>query len=82
LKFSAGLDIYTDFKNQFFSELGNLEKGDPAATPAALFAVVDADNPPLRFNLGKYNLAGLRAVYAERLATWEVWDAVSASAQG
>lgn len=81
LKFSAGLDIYTDFKNQFFGRLGNLERGDPNATPAALFKMVDADNPPLRFNLGN-NLPGLRAVYAERLATWEAWDAVSASAQG
>jgi NADP-dependent 3-hydroxy acid dehydrogenase YdfG len=81
LKFSAGLDIYTDFKTQFFNGLSNLERGDPHATPAALFTIVDADNPPLRFNLGP-NLPGLRAVYEERLATWEAWDAVSASAQG
>jgi NADP-dependent 3-hydroxy acid dehydrogenase YdfG len=82
LKFSAGLDIYTDFKTQFFSGLSTLERGDPNATPGALFKMVDADNPPLRFNLGSNNLPGLRAVYAERLATWEAWDTVSASAQG
>lgn len=82
LKFSAGLDIYTDFKTQFFGELRNLDRGDPQATPPALFAMVDADNPPLRFNLGSNNLPHLRAVYAERLATWEAWDAISASAQG
>ncbi len=81
LKFSAGLDIYTDFKAQFFDGMKNLERGDPNATPAALFAMADSENPPLRFNLGP-NLPGLRAVYAERLATWEAWDAVSASAQG
>lgn len=81
LKFSTGLDIYTDYKAQFFDGLKNLERGDPHATPTALFTMVDSDNPPLRFNLG-HNLPGLRAVYAERLATWEAWDAVSASAQG
>lgn len=82
LKFSAGLDIYTDFKAQFFEGLKNLERGDPNATPAALFKMVDSDNPPMRFNLGSHNLPGVRAVYAERLATWESWDAVSSAAQG
>lgn len=82
LKFAGGLDIYTDFKTQFFASLSDLERGDPDATPAALFKIVDSDNPPLRFNLGSHNLPGLRVVYAERLATWEAWDSISASAQG
>ena len=82
LKFASGLDLYADFKSQFFGQLGALKKGDPNATPNALFKVVDSDNPPLRFNLGSYNLPGLRAAYAERLATWEAWDSISASAQG
>ncbi len=82
LKFAAGLDIYTDFKNQFFSGLKDQERGDPEATPQALFQVVDAENPPLRFNLGSHNLPWVRAAYAERLAIWEAWEAVSDSAQG
>jgi hypothetical protein len=44
--------------------------------------VVDAENPPLRFNLGSNNLAWTRGVYEERLALWEQWDAVASSAQG
>jgi NADP-dependent 3-hydroxy acid dehydrogenase YdfG len=82
LKFAAGLDIYADFKTQFFGGLKDLERGDPNATPEAIFKIVDAENPPLRFNLGSHNLPGVRAAYAERLATWEAWESVSNSAQG
>jgi len=82
LKFAAGMDIYEDFKNQFFGRLRGLERGDPEATPQALFQIVDAENPPLRFNLGSHNLPWVRSAYEERLALWEKWDAVSSSAQG
>jgi NAD(P)-dependent dehydrogenase (short-subunit alcohol dehydrogenase family) len=82
LKFAAGLDIYSDFKTQFFGRLGTMERGDPSATPEALFKMVDAENPPLRFNLGSHNLVNTRAAYAERLSTWEAWDPISSAAQG
>jgi len=82
LKFTGGLDIYQDFKTEFFKSLGGMERGDPNATPEAIFKVVDAENPPLRIHLGSNNLPWVRKAYAERLATWEEWDAVSAAAQG
>ena len=82
LKFAPGMEIYADFKEQFFGRLRGMERGDPNATPEALFKVVDSENPPLRFNLGSHNLPWVRAAYAERLATWEEWDAVSSAAQG
>jgi len=82
LKFAAGLDVYTDFKTNFFKGLGELERGDPNATPEAIFAVVDAENPPLRIHLGSHNLPWVKAAYADRLALWEEWDAVAAAAQG
>jgi NAD(P)-dependent dehydrogenase (short-subunit alcohol dehydrogenase family) len=82
LKFAPGLDIYQDFKTQFFNSLGEMEKGDPNATPEAIFKVVDAENPPLRINLGSNNLPWVRTTYAERLAIWEEWDAISTAAQG
>lgn len=82
LRFAAGLDVYADFKGQFITSLRGLERGDPAATPAAVFAVVDAEQPPLRLFLGSHNLPAVRAAYAERLATWEAWDAVATAAQG
>jgi NADP-dependent 3-hydroxy acid dehydrogenase YdfG len=82
LKFAAGMDIYTDFKAEFFDSLKNLERGDPQATPKAIFKIVDTENPPLRFFLGNQCLPWVRTAYAERLATWEEWATVSNAAQG
>lgn len=82
LKFAGNLDIYGEFKASFFDRLQQMEKGDPAATPEALFKIVDADEPPLRFFLGSHNLPWVRAVYGERIAGWEAWATVSNSAQG
>uniref|UniRef100_UPI0025E126B7 SDR family NAD(P)-dependent oxidoreductase n=1 Tax=Pedobacter sp. UBA5917 TaxID=1947061 RepID=UPI0025E126B7 len=82
LKFAEGMDVYTDFKNQFFEGLQNMERGNPEATPEAIFKVVDTENPPLRLSLGSHNLAWVRTAYAERIASWEEWEAVSNAAQG
>jgi NADP-dependent 3-hydroxy acid dehydrogenase YdfG len=82
LKFAAGLDVYQDFKEQFFQRLRGSERGDPNATPEALFKMVDSENPPLRFFLGSHNLPWVRTAYADRLAIWEEWQDVSSSAQG
>lgn len=82
LKFAKKLDIYDDFKKQFTERLQHSQKGDPAATPQAIFQIIDTPNPPLRFNLGSYNLPWVRAAYADRLSTWEAWEEVSNSAQG
>lgn len=81
LKFAADLDIYTDFKAEFFDTLKSMERGDPNATPEAVFKIVDAEHPPLRFFLGSHCLPSVRAAYAERLATWEKWESVSNAAQ-
>jgi NADP-dependent 3-hydroxy acid dehydrogenase YdfG len=80
LKFAAGLDIYTDFKAQFFGSLRTMERGNPNATPDAIFKIVDADHPPLRFFLGSHCLPWVRTAYAERLATWEEWEGISNAA--
>ena len=82
LKFAPGLDVYTDFKSEFVGGLKDQERGDPNATPQALFQVVDAENPPLRFFLGSHNLPAVSQAYQQRLATWEAWESVSNAAQG
>ena len=82
LKFAQGQNIYADFKSAFFDRLKSMERGNPQATPEALFKIVDSDNPPLRFNLGSHNLQGIKAAYNERIKVWEEWDALSRSAQG
>lgn len=82
LKFASGLDVYNDFKQEFFGSLQNMERGNPEATPNAIFAVVDTENPPLRLFLGSHNLPWTRGAYAERMATWEAWQEISDAAQG
>lgn len=82
LKFSESLEIYNDFKAGFFEILKNFERGNPKATPQALFKVVDAENPPLRLFLGSNNLSSVKETYAERIKTWEEWDSVAKEAQG
>jgi len=81
-KIAAGLNVYDDLRKQVFDRLSTMQRGDPNATSEAVFKIVDTENPPLRFFLGRHNLPAVRAAYAERLATWEEWDSVSNSAQG
>lgn len=82
LRFSPALEHYAQFKAEFFGQLQSMERGDPRATPEALFNVVDAENPPLRLFLGSHCLPWVRNAYEERLATWEAWKEVSDAAQG
>lgn len=80
LRFAASLPLYDELKTSFFGTLQGMEQGDPLATPDAIFSVVDADQPPLRLFLGKHNLPEVREAYAQRLKTWEEWDAVASAA--
>ncbi len=82
LKFSPSMNIYNEFKANFFESLQNMERGNPQATPDSLFKAVDAENPPLRLSLGSNNLAWVRGAYAERMAEWEAWEDVAIAAQG
>lgn len=56
--------------------------GDPVATRAAVLAVVDAENPPLRIFFGNGPLAIATRDYESRLATWREWEPVSVAAHG
>jgi NAD(P)-dependent dehydrogenase (short-subunit alcohol dehydrogenase family) len=82
LKIAAGLEAYGDIRAQLFSYGSTIEFGDPRATVEALFKIVDAERPPLRFFVGTEGLPVARAAYAERLALWEGWEKESNSAQG
>lgn len=81
IRFSDSLEVYGDFKAKFMSGLKNFERGNPQATPEALFQVADSEHPPLRFFLGNQNLQWVKTAYAERLAEWEAWAIVSNAAQ-
>ena len=82
LKMAAGMEEYAGLRQQVFGRLGSMERGNPQATVGPLLKVIDAENPPLRFNLGSGNLPMVRAAYAERLASWESWATDSNAAQG
>jgi NAD(P)-dependent dehydrogenase (short-subunit alcohol dehydrogenase family) len=73
---------YNPIREQLFAAFASASMGDPEATSAAIFEVVDSAEPPLRILLGATAVPMVRKVYEERLATWEKWASVSAAAQG
>ena len=75
------LEVYDTFRKDFMAGLMKLERGNPQATSEALFKIVDAEQPPLRLILGSTTLSQIRSTYADRLAIWEAWQAVSDAAQ-
>jgi NAD(P)-dependent dehydrogenase (short-subunit alcohol dehydrogenase family) len=77
-----GMETYGPLRQRMFGRLASIERGDPHATTEAVLKLVDTEEPPLRMMLGDKNLPEARAAYAERLATWEAWEAVSNAAQG
>ncbi len=81
-KRADAMEPYEGFRKEIMAKLVNAERGDPEATPDAILKIVDAENPPLRFALGSTLLPTARAVYADRIATWEAWKDVSNAAQG
>ena len=68
-------------RQQVMQGLQGMVRGEPGATPGAVFAAVDAAEPPLRLLLGN-QLPRLRETYAERLQGWEAWEDVSLAAWG
>jgi NAD(P)-dependent dehydrogenase (short-subunit alcohol dehydrogenase family) len=81
-KMAPGMDAYADFRKRIFGGISHAERGNPLATAEAILQLVDAEKPPMRFILGSATLPRARAAYADRLATWEAWEAVSNAAQG
>ena len=75
------MGAYDTFRKNFMTSFMKLERGNPKATAEAIFKVVDAEQPPLRLILGSTALPEIRSAYADRLATWNAWQAVSDAAQ-
>ncbi len=82
IRAATPIPAYTQMKEQLFAAFAAEAMGDPKATSAAIFAVVDAAEPPLRLLLGATAVPMLRTIYEARLATWAKWASVSAAAQG
>ncbi len=82
IRMAAPIAAYAPIKEQLFAAFAAESMGDPHATSAAIFAAVDAAEPPLRLLLGASAVPMLRKVYEDRVATWDKWASVSAAAQG
>ena len=81
-KEATRLEAYNELRTRIMGSLASEKRGDPRATAAAILEIVDAQEPPLRLILGSQTLPAARDAYAERLATWQAWEAVSNAAQG
>lgn len=81
---AAALPAYDTFRVEVAKVRASRKagRGDPAATRAAILAVVDAPEPPLRVFFGNGPMAVAARDYEQRLATWREWEAVSVAAQG
>ena len=82
IRSSAPIPVYAPVKEQLFAAFASVSLGDPQATAEAIFKVVDTAEPPLRLLLGATAVPMARAIYEQRLATWDAWAPVSAAAQG
>lgn len=60
----------------------SFEPRDPTTTSAALFAIVDAETPPLRCLMGAGMCELLSTQLEDRMAGWREWDAVARLADG
>lgn len=79
---SAPNPAYEAFREARAMMTASYQPPDPDASTAAVFAVVDSDNPPLRLLLTSQAYAIARAVYALREKTWSDWEATSLSGDG
>lgn len=82
LAISSMLEAYAELRRHAFEAGAKMDFGDPHATAEAVLAIVDHENPPLRFFLGTEGMPAVRKAYAERLASWEAWADASNMAQG
>jgi NAD(P)-dependent dehydrogenase (short-subunit alcohol dehydrogenase family) len=73
---------YTPAREARAAQRAATRSGDPTATRAAILAVVDADEPPLRIFLGEIPLGIATADYESRMELWRRWQPISAAAQG
>jgi NAD(P)-dependent dehydrogenase (short-subunit alcohol dehydrogenase family) len=76
------LPAYDGLREKLTTLWNIADRGNPEATGPAILQLVDADDPPLRIFFGRGPLEMIRAEYAQRIATWEEWNALSELAHG
>ncbi len=81
-KHAKPIAAYDSARDRMRQRRGTVVPGDPQATGAAMLALVDAPEPPLRVFFGDVGLPMIQQEYASRLALWEKWDFIADVAQG
>ncbi|MFC6647326.1 SDR family NAD(P)-dependent oxidoreductase [Granulicella cerasi] len=81
-KHGTAMPEYAPVREHVFGMMRTMQRAEPAATADAVLKLVDAEQPPLRLILGSEGVPHAHQVYARRLAEWDAWEEVSASAQG
>ncbi len=72
---------YDGVRQQVLGMWSGQTPGKPEASAAALMALVDAKNPPLRAFFGDL-LQMMKAEYTQRLDEWELWEPQALAALG
>jgi NAD(P)-dependent dehydrogenase (short-subunit alcohol dehydrogenase family) len=75
-------EAYAPIKKAFFESASPDSWGNPESTTHAVLQLIDSENPPLHFLLGKIAYPGVKQVYGQRLAEFETWKEVAADAHG
>jgi len=75
-------EAYAPVKKAFFEGATPDTWGKPETTAKAVLALIDSENPPLHFLLGKIAYPVVKQVYAQRLNEFDKWAEVSADAHG
>jgi len=73
-------DDYVASHEKLAKLLGTSSGSDANDSVSALFAVVDAEKPPVRLLLGNQAVDIVTAAYERRLNDWKAWEEVSRSA--
>jgi NAD(P)-dependent dehydrogenase (short-subunit alcohol dehydrogenase family) len=75
-------EVYAPIKKAFAEGATPDTWGKPEATTAAVLQLIDSENPPLHFLLGKVAYPAVKQVYENRLAEFEAWKDVAVAAHG
>jgi NAD(P)-dependent dehydrogenase (short-subunit alcohol dehydrogenase family) len=75
-------EAYAPVRKAFFDASTADSWGNPETTAPAILSLIDSDNPPLHFLLGKVAYPMVKQVYANRLTEFDQWATVSADAHG
>lgn len=75
-------EVYNPLKKAFSEGATPESWGNPETTVPAFLQLIDSENPPLHFLLGKIAYPAVQQVYTQRLAEFEEWKDVAVAAHG